>query len=90
MEDMLEMNTEINDALSRQYDTPDVKYKFHVKFIDYLSLKIDEADLEAELEALGDELQLDADTSYLDEAISAPSVPTKVPGSSIVSDFNSI
>jgi hypothetical protein len=33
---------------------------------------------------LGDELEADGDTSYLDEAISAPSVPTKVPGASTV------
>uniref|UniRef100_A0A183BRR2 Charged multivesicular body protein 5 n=1 Tax=Globodera pallida TaxID=36090 RepID=A0A183BRR2_GLOPA len=68
MEDMLEMNSEIQDALSRQYDTPD----------------IDEAELEAELEALGDDLQFDADTSYLDEAISAPNVPTRDPASASV------
>uniref|UniRef100_A0A915CWV1 Charged multivesicular body protein 5 n=1 Tax=Ditylenchus dipsaci TaxID=166011 RepID=A0A915CWV1_9BILA len=64
MEDMLEMNNEIQDALSRQYDTPD----------------IDEADLEAELDALGDDLALDSDTSYLDEAMSAPNVPSREPG----------
>jgi charged multivesicular body protein 5 len=67
MEEMLDMNNDIQEALSRQYDTPD----------------IDEADLEAELDALGDELELDADTSYLDEAINAPGVPTKQPGTSI-------
>uniref|UniRef100_A0A914WML1 Charged multivesicular body protein 5 n=1 Tax=Plectus sambesii TaxID=2011161 RepID=A0A914WML1_9BILA len=64
MEDMLEMTGEIQEAMSRQYDSPD----------------IDEADLEAELDALGDELELDADTSYLDEAISAPGVPSRDPG----------
>ncbi|MCP9264804.1 Charged multivesicular body protein 5 [Dirofilaria immitis] len=37
MEEMLDMNNEIQEAISRQYDTPD----------------IDEADLEAELNALG-------------------------------------
>ncbi|KAI6223069.1 hypothetical protein M3Y99_01439600 [Aphelenchoides fujianensis] len=63
MEDMLEMNNEIQDALSRQYDTPD----------------IDETELEAELEALGEELEL-GDASYLDEAINAPGVPSKAPG----------
>ncbi|KAI6223708.1 hypothetical protein M3Y99_01438700 [Aphelenchoides fujianensis] len=63
MEDMLEMNNEIQDALSRQYDTPD----------------IDETELEAELEALGDELEL-GDDSYLDDAINAPGVPSKAPG----------
>ncbi|KAI6237234.1 hypothetical protein M3Y95_00243700 [Aphelenchoides besseyi] len=65
MEDMLEMNNEIQDALSRQYDTPD----------------IDEADLEAELEALGDEFDLE-DNSYLDEAINAPGVPSSTPSAS--------
>lgn len=28
MEDMLDMNSEIQEALSRQYDTPDVSYFF--------------------------------------------------------------
>ncbi|KAI6186408.1 hypothetical protein M3Y98_00129600 [Aphelenchoides besseyi] len=65
MEDMLEMNNEIQDALSRQYDTPD----------------IDEADLEAELEALGDEFDLE-DNSYLDEAINAPNIPSSTPSAS--------
>ncbi|VDN54578.1 unnamed protein product [Dracunculus medinensis] len=64
MEEMLDMNNEIQEAMSRQYDTPD----------------IDEADLEAELEALGDELELDAEGSYLDDALSAPGVPSKEPG----------
>uniref|UniRef100_A0A0N5B3H1 Charged multivesicular body protein 5 n=1 Tax=Strongyloides papillosus TaxID=174720 RepID=A0A0N5B3H1_STREA len=63
MEDMLDMHNEIQDAMSRQYDTPD----------------IDENELEAELEALGDELAFDEDTSYLDEALNAPKVPSTVP-----------
>uniref|UniRef100_A0AC34PVK5 Charged multivesicular body protein 5 n=1 Tax=Panagrolaimus sp. JU765 TaxID=591449 RepID=A0AC34PVK5_9BILA len=62
MEEMLDMNNDIQEALSRQYDTPDV----------------DEADLEAELEALGDELQADTDTSFLDEALKP--IPTREPG----------
>ncbi|KAI6190106.1 hypothetical protein M3Y97_00081000 [Aphelenchoides bicaudatus] len=73
IEEMLEMNNEIQDVLSRQYDTPD----------------IDEADLEAELEMLGDELELDADTSYLDEAMrDAPKVPSARPeqGSAVAVD----
>ena len=37
-------------------------------------------ELEAELDALGDEIALDDDTSYLDDAISAPSVPGREPG----------
>lgn len=32
MEDMLEMNNEVQDALSRQYDTPDVSNKQFYKF----------------------------------------------------------
>jgi len=64
MEDMLEINNEIQDALSRQYDSPD----------------IDETELEAELNALNEEL---GDTSYLDEAISAPNVPTSGLGEKI-------
>jgi charged multivesicular body protein 5 len=32
MEEMLDMNTEINDALSRQYDTPDVSCKVGNKY----------------------------------------------------------
>ncbi|CAJ0573101.1 unnamed protein product, partial [Mesorhabditis spiculigera] len=67
MEDMLDMNNEIQEAMSRQYDTPD----------------IDECDLEAELEALGDEIGLgDTDASYLDEALNAPSVPAAKPSAS--------
>jgi hypothetical protein len=64
MEDMLDQTNEIQEALGRQYGCPD---------------DIDEADLEAELDALGDELALDDDTQYLDE-IGAPSIPSKEPG----------
>jgi charged multivesicular body protein 5 len=64
MEDMLDMNNDIQEALGRQYDTPDV----------------DEADLEAELDALGDELQLDGDSSFLDEALTTPGIPSREPG----------
>lgn len=28
MEEMLDMNNEIQEAMSRQYDTPDVKFRF--------------------------------------------------------------
>lgn len=63
MEDMLDQANDIQEAMSRSYGTPDV----------------DEADLEAELEALGDEIGLDEDSSYLD-AVNAPGVPTKEPG----------
>ncbi|KAK3546279.1 hypothetical protein QTP70_025723 [Hemibagrus guttatus] len=67
LEDMMEDANEVQEAMSRSYGTPD----------------IDEDDLEAdplmdlwcfllELDALGDELLMDNDSSYLDEA-SSPS-----------------
>uniref|UniRef100_A0A673BNA5 Charged multivesicular body protein 5 n=1 Tax=Sphaeramia orbicularis TaxID=375764 RepID=A0A673BNA5_9TELE len=64
LEDMMEDASEIQEALGRSYGTPD----------------IDEDDLEAELDALGDELLLDDDSSYLDEASTAPSIPEGLPG----------
>uniref|UniRef100_A0A3B4AN93 Charged multivesicular body protein 5 n=1 Tax=Periophthalmus magnuspinnatus TaxID=409849 RepID=A0A3B4AN93_9GOBI len=64
LEDMMEDASEIQDALGRSYGTPD----------------IDEDDLEAELDALGDELLLDDDSSYLDEASTAPTIPEGLPG----------
>ncbi len=67
LEDMLEQANEVQEAMGRSYGTPDV----------------DEDELEAELEALGDELALDTDTSLLDD-VSTPSVPTRVPGSESV------
>lgn len=36
----------------------------------------------AELDALGDELLLDDDSSYLDEASAAPSIPEGIPSDS--------
>jgi len=64
MEDMMEMNDEIQEVMGRSYGMPE----------------IDDDDLEAELDALGDEIGLDEDTSYLDDAVSAPSIPTNEPG----------
>lgn len=64
MADMLEQADEVQNALGRSYGTPD----------------IDEDELEAELDALGDEIALDDDTSYLDDAITAPAAPDKEPG----------
>ncbi|XP_028290173.1 charged multivesicular body protein 5 [Gouania willdenowi] len=65
LEDMMEDANEIQEALGRSYGTPE----------------IDDDDLEAELSALGDELLLDDDTSYLDEASTAPSIPEGLPSS---------
>ena len=42
--------------------------------------EVDDDELEAELDALGDELGMDEDSSYLDEAVSIPSVPSSEPG----------
>jgi charged multivesicular body protein 5 len=64
MADMLEQADEVQEALGRSYGTPE----------------IDEDELEAELDALGDEIALDDDTSYLDDAVKAPSAPDKEPG----------
>uniref|UniRef100_A0A3Q3W8Z3 Charged multivesicular body protein 5 n=1 Tax=Mola mola TaxID=94237 RepID=A0A3Q3W8Z3_MOLML len=64
LEDMMEDANEIQEAMSRSYGTPE----------------IDDADLEAELDALGDELLMDEDSSYLDEASTAPSIPEGMPG----------
>merc|ERR1719270_3301368 len=41
-------------------------------------------DLGAELDALGEDFALDEDTSYLDDAISAPSVPSREPGAASI------
>lgn len=64
---MLEQADEVQEALGRNYSTPDV----------------DEDELEAELEALGDEIALDEDTSYLD-AVETPAAPTREPGADSV------
>eukprot|EP01087_Luapelamoeba_hula_P008910 TRINITY_DN2268_c0_g1_i1.p1 TRINITY_DN2268_c0_g1~~TRINITY_DN2268_c0_g1_i1.p1 ORF type:complete len:220 (-),score=47.56 TRINITY_DN2268_c0_g1_i1:108-767(-) len=66
LEDMYETSNEIQEVLSRSYGTPD---------------ELDEADLEAELEALGDELELEGEEaapSYL-AAVSAPTDPVGAP-----------
>lgn len=68
MADMLEQADEVEEALGRSYGTPD----------------IDEDELEAELEALGDEMLGDEDSSYLDDAIKAPSAPDREPGAESV------
>jgi charged multivesicular body protein 5 len=68
MEDMLEQANEVQEALGRTYGMPEV----------------DDDELEAELDALGDEIGLDEDTSYLDEAVSAPNAPTKEPGTDTI------
>lgn len=65
---MLEDANEVQEVLGRAYGVPD----------------IDEDELEAELDALGDDFALDEDTSYLDDAIAAPNAPDKEPGADSV------
>ncbi|KAL1453279.1 hypothetical protein WDU94_007434 [Cyamophila willieti] len=63
--DLLEDSNEVQEALGRTYNTPE----------------IDDDELNAELEALGDEIALDNDTSYLDD-IKVPPTPIGQPGTS--------
>lgn len=62
MADMLEQSDEVQDVLGRTYGVPDM----------------DEDELAAELDALGDEIAIDDDASYLDDVVKAPAAPDKV------------
>lgn len=62
MADMLELTDEVQEALGRSYGMPEV----------------DDDELAAELDALGDEIAADADSTYLDEAL-IPETPEKEP-----------
>ncbi|KAH8303552.1 hypothetical protein KR018_002593 [Drosophila ironensis] len=64
MADMFEQADEVQEALGRTYGMPEV----------------DDDDLQAELDALGDEIALDDDSSYLDDVVKAPNAPDKEPG----------
>lgn len=64
MADLLDQAEEVQEALGRSYGMPE----------------IDDDELAAELDALGDEIALDDDTSYLDDAVKAPTAPDKEPG----------
>lgn len=68
MADMLEQADEVQEALGRSYNMPEV----------------DEDDLQAELDALGEEIALDDDTSYLDDVTKAPGIPDREPGADSV------
>ncbi|KRT78253.1 hypothetical protein AMK59_8151 [Oryctes borbonicus] len=61
--DMMDDANEIQEALGRNYNTPEV----------------DEDELAAELDALGDEIALDDDNSYLDDVLKAPAAPDTKP-----------
>lgn len=60
---MLEQADEVQEALGRSYNTPE----------------IDDDELAAELDALGEEIALDDDTSYLDDVLKAPDAPSTKP-----------
>ena len=47
--------------------------------------EIDDAELEAELDALGDEMALDTDSSFLDD-VAVPNAPTREPGAESVTN----
>jgi len=71
LDETLEQSEEIQEALGRNYNMPD----------------IDDDELQSELDALGDEIALDDDSSYLDNAAAnAPNAPDRdivsSPGSS--------
>jgi len=68
LEDLTEQSNELQEVMGRSYGMPEV----------------DDDELEAELDALGDEIALDDDTSYLDDAVRAPNAPTTVPGADSV------
>jgi len=68
LEDLMEQSNELQEVMGRSYGMPDV----------------DDDELEAELDALGDEIALDDDTSYLDDAVRAPAAPTALPGADSV------
>ncbi|XP_065186414.1 charged multivesicular body protein 5-like isoform X2 [Sycon ciliatum] len=70
MEDMMELAEEVQESLGRSYGCPEV----------------DEDDLAAEFDALGDDFALDEDSSYLDAA-SAPAVPDATPAQTDVDEF---
>ena len=90
LEDMLEQANEVQEALGRSYGTPDVDE-------DDLEAGLSSVKWEtliywlliSELEALGDELALDTDTSYLEE-VSAPKVPTREPGAESVNSVSNL
>lgn len=68
MGEMLEDANEVQEAMGRSYGMPE----------------LDEDDLEAELDALGDDIALDEDSSYLDDAMKAPDAPERDPGADSV------
>ncbi|CAH0389142.1 unnamed protein product [Bemisia tabaci] len=71
--DLLEQSDTIQETLGRNYNTPE----------------IDDDELAAELDALGDEIALDDDTSYLDE-VKTPAAPRTDPGPAEVTNKDGV
>jgi charged multivesicular body protein 5 len=57
MEDLVAMSNELGDSLGRSYEVPDCIFRLNVW--ELTCFVVDEEDLEAELEALGDELAME-------------------------------
>ncbi|XP_055606648.1 charged multivesicular body protein 5 [Uranotaenia lowii] len=74
MADMLEQADEVQEAMGRTYGMPE----------------LDDDELQAELDALGDEIALDDDSSYLDDVVKAPAAPDKEPGADSVTNKDGI
>lgn len=74
MADMLEQADEVQEALGSTYGMPE----------------LDDDELNAELDALGDEIALDDDASYLDDVVKAPAAPDKEPGADSVRNKDGI
>ncbi|KAG4076592.1 hypothetical protein HA402_001879 [Bradysia odoriphaga] len=74
MADMMEQADEVQEAMGRSYNMPE----------------IDDDELAAELDALGDEIALDDDASYLDDVVKAPAIPDKEPGADSVRNKDGI
>lgn len=72
LEDLTEQANEVQEVMGRSYGMPE----------------IDDDELEAEFDALGD-ICLDDDASYLDE-IAAPSAPTNVPGADSITNNDGV
>ncbi len=85
----MEEANEVQEALSRSYGTPEIDEDeldagsvcvcVRACVCVCMELRASLFSSVAELDALGDELLLDDDSSYLDEASSAPSIPEGMP-----------
>jgi charged multivesicular body protein 5 len=66
MEDLVSMSNELGESLGRSYEVPDC---WHIQIAYANILLVDEEDLEAELEALGEELAMEDELKEEEGAI---------------------